>query len=261
MNLNLLSFLSIFILAACGSNSDITGTDPGDSAGQISQSDYNELITPCADESNTVSIPAVMSIMDNYIQYEATAEIFSTLQFSKSLLTGLSQSILPPPSATYADVNNLFIFPDTEAYEWKVGEDTYRYTLTNGGYEISFLENSNLLDNGSQLLFVEQSEDCSKFEYNQYAIEDDGDEKVGDIIFRYQYIKSSNGIINISFGTDLYSNESEYYSMRSRADLSGDMTVKINNKTARSYLWQSDGSGSYTIIENDNIVNSGNWSF
>jgi len=70
-----LCLTAVIFLVSCGSDSDMPGTDPGDNNTgdqQITQLDYDAIVTPCADESETVNLPVAMTIMDNYIQYEAT---------------------------------------------------------------------------------------------------------------------------------------------------------------------------------------------
>ncbi len=238
------------------------GTNPDDNPvnGQISQADYNALVEPCVDASSTILLPDAMTIMSNYIQFEATLEIFSAQQLSANLLLGLSTAILPPPSALYADVDNITVFEGDNAYEWKVGEDTYRYILSDNGYEIRFFKDSDLIGTGRLLVFAEQSADCNDFEYVQYAIEDEGDTKIGDNVFRYVYQKAGTATL-IKFGTDLSSAESEEYDMRAFDDLSGDMTVRENGIAVRNYNWQSNGNGSYNILEDQVIVESGTWTF
>lgn len=263
MKSTFLALLTIILFASCGSDSDMTDTDPGDNPntnGQISQNDYNNISSPCADESNTINLPQALTIMSNYIQYEATAEIFSAHQLSKSLLDGLSFSILPPPSAVYADVDNITVYDGDNAYDWKVGTDTYRYKLLENGYEIRFFEDSELINTGRVLVSVEQSSDCSDFEYTQYAIEEEDGNMIGDIIFRYVYQKAGTATL-IKFGTDLSSSENEEYDMRAFEDLSGDMTVRENGVSVRIYNWQSNGNGSYDILEDGLIIESGTWSF
>lgn len=263
MKINLLLLLSAFLFIACGSDSDVTGAmmDGSNSAGdQISSSDYNSLATPCADVNNTIDLPVPMTVMSNYIQYEATNEIFFAHQLSTNLLGGLSAPILPPPSAIYAEVDNITVFPDDNAYDWKVGEDTYRYQLRDDGYEIRFFKNSDLISTGRLLVFVEQSQNCSDFEYIQYVIEDNGDAQVGDIEFRYVYQEAGSATL-IKFGTDLSSEESEEYDMRAFEDLSSDMTVRVNGFAVRNYTWQSNGNGSYDILEDQVVVESGTWTF
>lgn len=251
-------------MISCGSDTEVPGTDPGDSGNnngdQISQSDFNGLIAPCADQSNTVNLPEIMTIMSNYVQHDATAEIFSALQFSKSLLSNLNQAILPPISALYADIDNITVYPDSKAYDWKIGPDTYRYIITEEGYQILFFKDSNQIGDYNQLLYVEQSEDCSNFEFVQFAIEDNGDEMEGETVFRLRY--QDNGSYSfIQFGTDLGTPGSEDYYMRTFNNLSGDMNVRVNNEIVRSYLWQSDGSGSYDLFDNGTVIESGIWSF
>ncbi len=260
----LVILFSILLLTSCGSDTNITNTDPGDgdntNGAQISQSDFNNIVPPCADQSNTVNLPEAMTIMSNYSQHEATSEIFSSLQFSKSLLTNLSQAILPPISASYAEVDDITVYPDSKAYDWKIGPDTYRYIITDEGYQILFFKDSNQIGDYNQLLYVEQSEDCSNFEYVQFAIKDDGEEMKGERVFRIRY-KDNGAFSDIQFGADLGDPESEDYYMRTFNDLSGDMKITVNNEIVRSYLWQSDGSGSYNIFENGTVVDSGLWSF
>lgn len=253
-----LLFVCTFLLLACGNDSDMPGTSTED--GQITLEDYNALSAPCADISNNIMLPEPMTIMSNYIQYEATTEIFFAHQLSTNLLVGLSSSLLPPPSALYADIDNITVFNGDNAYDWRVGADTYRYILKDNGYEIRFFKDSDLIGTGRQLVFVEQSDDCSDFEYVQYAILEDGDVQIGDVEFRYVYQEAGTATL-IKFGTDLSNIESEEYDMRAFDDLSGDMTVRINGKAVRNYNWQSNGNGSYDILEDQEIVESGTWTF
>lgn len=257
----LLHVFIILVLVSCAKESSTVDLNPNNgNTNQISQSDYDALIVPCANESNTIAIPEVLTVMSNYIQYEATTEIALAFDLSKSLLMSLNFALLPPATAIYSDVDNITVFADSKSYEWKVGADTYRYTLNTNGYEIRFFENSELIGTGRVLVHTEQTDNCSEFEYTQYAIEDNGDEMIGDIVFRYTYQTAGTSTL-IKFGTDLYSPFSEEYEMRTFNDLSGDMFVKINNESVRNYNWQSNGNGSYNILEDGFVVDSGTWSF
>ena len=258
MKSNFLFFVCTFLFFACGSDTEMPGTSSENN--QISQVDYNALAAPCADVSSTIILPDPMTVMSNYIQYEATTEIFFAHQLSTNLLAGLSSPLLPPPSALYADVDNITVFDGDNAYDWKVGADTYRYILNDDGYEIRFFKDSDLIGTGRQLVFVEQSDDCTNFEYVQYAIMDEGDVQVGDVEFRYVYQKAGTATL-IKFGTDLSNMESEEYDMRAFEDLSGDMTVRIYGEAVKIYSWQSNGNGSYDILEDQVIVESGTWTF
>jgi len=144
--------------------------------------------------------------------------------------------------------------------DWKVGTDTYRYIITDEGYQVLFFKDSNQLGIYEQLLYVEQSEDCSSFEYVQFAIEDDGEVMKNETVFRIRY-QNNGSFSSIAFGTDLGTPGSEDYYMRTFNDTSGDMNVRVNNEMVRNYMWQSNGSGSYNRFENGSLVDSGNWSF
>jgi len=252
------STLVMLLLASCGSDPE-TPSMNSDNNTQISSEDYNNLTTPCADESNTIALPNPMTIMSNYIQYEATTEIYSAQQLSISLLSTLSSVILPSPNALYAEADGITVYNDETAYEWKVGADTYIYKLRNEGYDIYFYKDSDIFSSGYQLVRMEQREDCTYFGYTQFAIEDDGDTKIGDKVFRLEYRKEGN--TSIRFGVDIDSEDGEEYYIRTFADLSGEMDITQKDQITRSYLWQSDGSGSYDIFENGTVVNSGLWSF
>lgn len=262
MKSKFLFILFAITIISCGKEEGPGSTDPnnGNNGNQtISQADLDNISGPCADEAATIQLPNELTIPSNYTRFEQTIEIFSVVELSKSLLTAFDTPILPPPSAIYAEVDDIVVFVGDNAYEWKVDQDKYLFTLNDDGYTMKFFKNGEGFL-GTNFVSLVQSEDCSSFEYLQYANEDEGDQKIGDLVFKYNYQESGSSKI-IKMGTDLYHDQSEEYEIRSFDDLSGDLYVRQGGETVRYMNWNTDGSGIYRNTEDGIETESGTWSF
>ncbi|MDF1696787.1 MAG: hypothetical protein P1U56_13180 [Saprospiraceae bacterium] len=253
MNVLLFSFL-ITAFIACGDSTD--GPDTNNE--NISQEEYDQLNRPCLNESNALSLPATLADMNNYAQYEQTILINTVLQLSNSLRESLSMGLYPPENAVAAEVDGITINANDTGYEWSSGGERYVYLLTNNGYQIYYYGSESL--SGREVINVEQDENCEQFDYIQYAYKDEGDQQRGDIVFAYSFQQAGTAKI-VDFGTDQYKSDSESYRMRTFEDLSGELTIKTGGKVSQNIFWSADGSGSYQIIENSQVIDEGTWSF
>lgn len=250
------------IIISCGKEEGPGSTDPNSVNNEnqtISQADLDNISGPCADETATIQLPNALTIPSNYTKFEQTIEIFSIVELSKSLLTAFDTPILPPPDAIYAEVDNIAVFVGDNAYEWTIDEDKYLFTLRDDGYIIKFFKGGEGFT-GSTLVRVEQNENCSAFEYLQYAIEDGVDQMKGDLIFRYIY-REGDAQKSVLFNADPSTDLSTSYSIRSFNDFSGEMVVMEDGATVRTFTWDNVGNGTFIIIENGIVAEQGNWSF
>lgn len=217
---------------------------------------------PCFEGQFSTNLPSNLADPNNYIQYDATAELVTTILATESLLNSLSSLFIGVPgTAINATVDNINISSTDKALEWTDGDEKYIYVEKENGYEIKYLENSNDIL-ASTIVSVGQNEDCTSFSYDQYAGKDDGDVMQGTLLFYLQYNKAGSANI-LEYGQNLEDESSEAVRIRDFGDGSGTMR-KLNKKTGennRLYQWASDGSGSWEKYENGVVVEAGTWSF
>lgn len=217
---------------------------------------------PCFDGSFSLNLPAKLADQNNYIQYEATTELVSTIIATEALLNGVSSLFFNiPENAINATIDDINVSSSDNALEWTIGEEKYIYLEKSDGYSIKYLENkSDILAN--EIINVTQNEDCTSFDYYQYAEKDDGDVKQGDLVFYLVYDKAGTADI-LEYGTNLEDPESETVRIRKFEDNSGSMRLKnkATSENNRLYQWASDGSGSWEKYENGVVVEAGTWSF
>lgn len=254
MNIYILAFL-FASLFSCGESNN----DPEDNENEnISQEEYDQLNRPCIDESISLSLPAALANMDNYVQFEQTILVNTALQLSNSLRESLSIGLYPPSDAINAKVDGINITADDKGYEWTVGGERYVYLIRENGYQIYYYAPESL--GGREVINVDQDENCETFDYVQYAFKNEDGQEIGDIVFSYTYRKAGTAKI-VEFGTDQYQSDSESYRMRSFEDLSGELTIKTGGKVTQRINWNADGSGNYDILEDGQVIDSGTWSF
>jgi len=251
------TYILVFFLASfycCGDSAN----DPEENNEEISQEEFDQLNKPCVDESISIELPAALTNMDNYIQYEQTILINTVLQLSNSLRESLSEGLYPPATAKSATVDGITINADDKGYEWTIDDEKYVYLIRDNGYQIYYYASGSL--SGREVVNVDQDENCEMFDYIQYAYKDDGDQKIGDIVFAYDYQKAGTAKI-VEFGTDQYQDDSETYRVRSFEDLSGEIIIKTGGKVSQNIFWNADGSGSFQILEDSQVIDEGTWSF
>ena len=253
MNIAFFSFLMLLI-GACGEST--TGPDEQDE--NISQEEFENLNRPCVDESAAITLPAVLADINNYSQFESTTLVNSVIQLSNSFRENLSMGLYPPENAISVTADGITIQANDTGYEWTVGGERYVYLVRNEGYQIYYYPEGNL--SGREVIYVDQDANCDRFEYVQYAIEDEGEQEIGDIVFSYDYQKAGTAKI-VEFGADKHLSTSESYRVRSFEDLSGEITIRTGGKVSQKLSWGADGNGNYQVLQDGTVVDEGSWSF
>ena len=253
MKMNLIILLAFFCMASCGSD-NTTSSNPQDEDTVAS----DELNLPCIDDEAAIILPSNLENQESASQFEAALLVWSAVHLSNSFRESLSQVLLPPDDAVSLTVDNITINTGDKGFEWLVGDEKYVYVYREFGYQIYYYNQGDLA--GEELIYVDQNEDCSSFEYIQYAIEAEGQKEEGDVEFLFNYQKAGTAKI-VSFGTDIYDAQNEEYRLRSFEDLSGDLTIKNGGKVTQKISWNTDGSGQYQVLENGIIIEEGTWSF
>lgn len=252
-------FLLAISLIACGKDSKESGNNNGGQSGNEQSITAKE---PCFDGQFSTNLPSNLADPNNYVQYEATAELVTTILATESLLNSLSSLFLGvPATAINATVDNINVSSTDKALEWTDGEEKFIYLEKENGYEIKYLENSSDIL-ASTIVSVGQNDDCTSFSYDQYAGKDEGDVMQGTLLFYLQYDKAGSANI-LEYGQGLEDEDSETVRIRDFGDGSGTMR-KVNKNTGqdnRVYRWNADGSGSWEIYENGVIAEQGTWSF
>lgn len=250
MKMNTLFFMAFLLLTSCGGD-DTNPQNPDN----ISPDEIN---VPCVDGEADITLPESLQNQENVSQFEAALLVWSSVNLCNSLRESLSQVLLPPMDAQSVTVDNITINSGDEGFEWIIGDEKYVYLYRDFGYQIYYYDQGDLA--GEELIFVDQTEDCSSFEYIQYAIEEEDIKKEGDVEFLFNYQKAGTAKI-VSFGTDIYNPQNEEYRLRSFEDLSGELTIKNGGKVSQKLSWNTDGSGQYQIFEDGTIIEEGTWSF
>ncbi|MEE9437448.1 MAG: hypothetical protein V3V14_00525 [Saprospiraceae bacterium] len=251
--------LSFFMILLMSCNKETKNDDPNNNEDKsISQTEYDNLAQPCIDESTAIILPASLQIPDNYTQFEQTTLIWSIVQFSNTMRSALSMILQPPSTSFIAEEDGFRVTAGNKGYEWTDGEEKYLYVVEDDGYAIYLFNPGDII--GNLMVKFEQNSDCSNFDYIQYVVKEEEGNKLGDVEFRYEFIQAGTAKI-IDFGSDLYSEDSESYRLRSFADSSGELTVRVDGATSQVLLWYPDGSGTYKIIENNTTIDEGTWSF
>ena len=253
MKMNTLFLMALILFTSCGDDN----TTPPNSQDPDPIS-IDELNVPCLDKEAEIILPASLQDQENVAQFEAALLVWSSVNLSNSLRESLSQVLLPPTDAQSVTVDNITINTGDKGYEWIVGAVKYVYLFREFGYQIYYYEEGDLA--GEELIYVDQTEDCTSFEYIQYAIEEEGLKEEGDVEFLFNYQKAGSAKI-VSFGTDIYDPQNEEYRLRSFEDLSGELTVKNGGKVSQKINWNTDGSGQYQVFEDGTIIEEGTWSF
>ena len=245
-------------LFSCGKGTETENTDDNNTDNKITQAQLDKLSELCMTEAEAIQLPTPLTLFENYSTNEYVAEIWAASNFSKAIITTFGNALAPTTFATVAEADNLNVFDGEEAYTWGVAPHKYTYIIKEDGYQIlQFDDELDIL--GSEKIRVWQNEDCTSFEIVQRATNEDLDVEHGSVLFRMAYINQNVQKYDFS---DLSNGDNRTYSMRSFDDLSGDLRITDTSDNSQlAMIWGEDGNGSWQLIQNNNEVDSGNWSF
>lgn len=203
---------------------------------------------PCVDAGLGVVLPeAVVSKAKDNEFAQTAVEARDDIAAAVAEVAALP---FPDASAVPAEVDDLTVFEGDVAYAW----DEFLYVERGEGYAI-YRNDGGLLPD--EIVFVDQTADCSTVSVTHYGREGDGSGVPdGEAVLFFAFSQAGTAK---SFDWSRWDEPHPDFSMREFEDGSGDFQRNLDDQADLNLQWNPSGEGTYTDYEGGAEVDAGTW--